>query len=141
MASRRRLARIAVMQTLFEEDFHASHPSEILNQHPDDVLRRNMRESVEPVDEGFAHELLAGVVSHLEDIRKAMQQHAPQWPLARMDRITRSILVMGTYELLFAGDAPPAVVMNEAIDIAKEFGGEESGKFVNGVLNAIAHQE
>jgi N utilization substance protein B len=55
-----------------------------------------------------------------------------------MDPISRCILLMGAYELLFANDAPPAVVMNEAIDIAKEYGSDEAGKFVNGVLNAIA---
>jgi N utilization substance protein B len=68
-----------------------------------------------------------------------MQEHAPQWPLERMDPITRSTLMMGTGELLYGSDAPPAVIMDEAIEIAKEFGEEESGKFVNGVLNAIAH--
>jgi transcription antitermination protein NusB len=136
MASRRRIARIAVMQTLFEIDFHEGetegNPSEILERNVSDIKN-------EEIDKEFSQELLKGVVEYGEDVRSAMQEHAPQWPLERMDRITRSILMLGTYELMYGNDAPAAVVMNEAIDIAKEFGGEESGKFVNGVLNAIAH--
>ena len=139
MASRRRLARIAVMQTLFEEDFHKSHPSGSPDQEAGEILRRNMEEAEGEMDQTFAESLFAGIHEREEEILQAMRDHAPQWPLERMDRMTRNILMMGTYEILFAGDAPPAVVMNEAIEIAKEFGGEESGKFVNGVLNAIAH--
>lgn len=144
MASKRRLGRIAVMQTLFEEAFYEEHAEETTRQEnqkkPQETLTRNMCESQEEVDKVFALNLLNGVLSHLEEIRQAMADHAPQWPLQRMDRITRSILVIGTYELLFSEDVPSAVVMNEAIDIAKKFGGEESGKFVNGVLNAISEE-
>ncbi|HLD07631.1 MAG TPA: transcription antitermination factor NusB [Candidatus Peribacterales bacterium] len=139
MASRRRLARIAVMQTLFEEDFHDGHPSETLDEEAGTILTRNLEEVVSDVDRDFAANLLAGIHEHDGDIRDAMRSHAPQWPIDRMDRMTRCILMIGTYELLHGSDAPPAVVMNEAIELAKEFGGEESGKFVNGVLNAIAH--
>ena len=136
MASRRRLARIAVMQTLFEIDFHEGK----VEDNPKKILERNITDiKEEEIDSEFAQNLLSGVVECGENIRSAMQEHAPQWPLERMDRITRSILILGTYELMYGNDAPAAVVMNEAIDIAKEFGGEESGKFVNGVLNAIAH--
>lgn len=136
MASKRRLARIAVMQSLFEEDFRGGGKPD----DPQEVLKRNIEEAEEEVDAAFAALLQEGVLAHMGDIHEAMQTHAPQWPLERMDRITKSILLIGTYELLFAEDIPAAVVMNEAIDIAKEFGGEESGKFVNGVLNAIAHE-
>lgn len=132
------------MQTLFEEAFIEEHSEasadDKKSETPQEVLARNIKESEEQVAGEFALQLLDGVLAHQEDIRQAMQNHAPQWPLKRMDRITRSILMIGTYELLFAGDAPSAVVMNEAIDIAKEFGGSESGKFVNGVLNAIANE-
>ncbi len=139
MASRRHLARTLVMQTLFEEDFHSDHPSESPDREGKTILGSNLEEIEGEIDSVFAESLLTGVHDHFEEIRQAMHEHAPQWPLERMDRMTRCILMIGTYELLFAGDAPPAVVMNEAIEIAKEFGGEESGKFVNGVLNAIAH--
>jgi N utilization substance protein B len=133
MARRRHLSRIAVMQVLFEREVHASCE-------PDVALERNAEE-LGDMDSEFASQLLKGVMDRENDVKEAVQLHAPQWPLERMDPISRCILLIGAYELLFAGDAPAAVVMNEAIEIAKEFGTEESGKFVNGVLNAIAHRE
>lgn len=136
MASRRRNSRIAVMQTLFEVDFNAPEKE----QSPEEILVRNIEEAgKENVDVSFAQELLRNTVKHMDTIQTAVQEHAPQWPLERMDRITRAILMIGTEEILYTKDAPPAVVMNEAIEMAKEFGGAESGKFVNGVLNALAH--
>lgn len=91
------------------------------------------------MDDGFALELMKGVLAHEEAMKQAIQDHAPGWTLDRMDPVSRCVLQIGAYELLVAKDAPPAVVMNEAIDMAKEFGSDESGKFVNGVLNAIAN--
>ncbi len=118
------------MQVLFEKEKHPSCD-------PEESLVRNTEELGE-LDEGFAKELLDGVTSHHDDICSAIQSHAPDWPLDRMDPISRSILLIGGEELLYRKDAPAAVVMNEAIDIAKEYGTPESGKFVNGVLNAVA---
>jgi len=129
MARRRHLSRIAVMQALFER--------ECRNCDAEESLERNTQELGE-IDEPFAAKLLAGVTSSEEELKKAVQVHAPGWSLERMDPISRCVLLVGTYELLFEKDAPPAVVMNEAIEIAKEYGTTESGKFVNGVLNAIA---
>jgi N utilization substance protein B len=91
------------------------------------------------VDVGFSSALVKGVIVQMDAIKSALETHAPQWPWERMDSLTRCILLIGAYELLFCGDVPPAVVMNEAIDIAKEYGSAESAKFVNGVLNALAH--
>ena len=141
MPSRRRLARIAVMQTLFERDFPSTGSSDLPKEwNPEEALQRNIVEHGEgEVDRVFAEDLLRGIEDHAKGIRQAIEEHAPQWPFERMDRVTRALLMIGAYELLFAEEAPPAVVMNEAIDIAKEFGEAESGKFVNGVLNAIAH--
>lgn len=132
MASRRRLARISAMQTVFEEQ---SRPVDRELSIVKNILECG---GPEAVDESFAHQLVDGVAQKRDDIALAVQKHAPEWPLSRMDTLTRSILLIGAYELLFAADAPPAVVMNEAIDIAKEYGPAESPKFVNGVLNAIA---
>lgn len=140
MASRRRLARIAVMQTLFELDFSYEYGKGTKEQ-PEEILQRTItEEGPQQIDSTFAHALLRGVDEHGNDILAAVAEHAPEWPLERMDRITRCLLMIGAYELLFGKDAPPAVVMNEAIEIAKEYGEEESSKFVNGVLNAIAHR-
>lgn len=132
MARRRHLSRIAVMQVLFEREKHQTMCDPVLALARDGT---NLGEC----DDAFAKELLEGVLKREKDVMDAVQTHAPQWPLERMDPISRSILLLGAYELLFGNDAPAAVVMNEAIEIAKEYGTEESGKFVNGVLNAIAH--
>jgi transcription antitermination protein NusB len=133
MARRRHLSRIAVMQVLFEREQHAV---------PDPVaaLNRNADELGE-YDADFAASLVTGTIEKEAELKKTIQKHAPQWPLDRMDPISRCILLVGAYELLFNKDAPQAVVMNEAIDIAKEYGTGEGGKFVNGVLNAIAHKK
>ena len=90
------------------------------------------------MDDVFARSLLAGVLEKEEELKTAIQAHAPGWTLNRMDPVSRCVLLVGSYELLFANDAPPAVVMNEAIEMAKEYGTDESGKFVNGVLNGMA---
>ena len=134
MARRRHLSRIAVMQVLFERE---KHPSMLA---PGRALAENAEELGE-YDADFALLLLTGVLEKEQEVKDAVQEHAPQWPLERMDPISRCILLVGAYELLFNKDAPPAVVMNESIEIAKEYGTEEGGKFVNGVLNAIAHAD
>ena len=133
MASRRRLARIAAMQTIFEMQ---ARPSDLAN-----CTQKNIEElgGAEKVDKEFSEALVLGVEMKKDDIRLAIEERAPQWTWDRMDAITRAILLIGGYELLFKREAPPAVVMNEAIDIAKEYGTAEGAKFVNGVLNALAN--
>ena len=119
------------MQVLFERERRA-------NVDPEAALAMNHDELGE-MDDAFAKELLAGVLKNEDMLKKTVQDHAPGWTLDRMDPVSRCVLQIGAYELLVSKDAPPAVVMNEAIDIAKEFGTDESGKFVNGVLNAVAN--
>lgn len=123
------------MQTVFEVQARQTDPEA--------SLQRNIAElgGVAAVDVDFSKTLVKGVTKDHTAIQDAIQAHAPQWPWERMDSITRCILLIGAYELLRAADAPPAVVMNEAIEIAKEYGTEESAKFVNGVLNALAHRK
>ena len=123
------------MQAVFEMQVRETDPELALDAN---VLEFGGTNHVDAV---FAKNLLAGVRKEWSAMREAIEAHAPQWPLDRMDSITRSILMIGAFELLYALDAPPAVVMNEAIDIAKEYGTEESAKFVNGVLNALAHRD
>ena len=129
MARRRHLSRISVMQALFEREQRPAVD-------PMDSLERNVTELGE-LDIDFSKILLKGILEKENDIKQSIQDHAPGWSLDRMDPVSRCVLYIGTYELLFANDAPPAVVMNEAIEIAKEYGTDESGKFVNGVLNAM----
>lgn len=135
MPSRRRLARVCAMQTVFEVQARQSDA--------DASLARNIAElgGKAAVDTEFSRTLVTGVIADTKTIQDAIQSHAPQWPWERMDSITRCILLIGAYELLHAADVPPAVVMNEAIEIAKEYGTAESAKFVNGVLNALAHRK
>ena len=121
------------MQTLFE---CGTRPTDIRA-----ALVRNCKGQEGETDTDFAVALLDGVINKEMEIRDVVQKFAPGWTLERMDPVSRYTLLLGCYELLFAHDAPPAVVMNESIEIAKEFGTAESGKFVNGVLNAIAHGE
>ncbi len=123
------------MQTVFEVQAR--------NSDADASLARNIAELGGPsaVDTDFSRTLVTGVLADLKVVQEAIQAHAPQWPWERMDSITRCILLIGAYELLHAADVPPAVVMNEAIEVAKEYGTEESAKFVNGVLNALAHRK
>ncbi|MDD5055765.1 MAG: transcription antitermination factor NusB [Candidatus Peribacteraceae bacterium] len=135
MPSKRRLARIAAMQTVFEVQARDVDPTPSLERNIGDFGGN------EHVDCAFSQSLIAGVRKHWDAIQHAIEEHAPQWPWQRMDAMTRSILLIGGYELFFAKDAPPAVVMNEAIEIAKEYGTDESAKFVNGVLNALAHAQ
>lgn len=93
------------------------------------------------IDRPFAEALLKGVLEHHEDLCKAIQEHAPGWTLERMDPVSRCVLCVGAYEMMYAKEAPPAVIINEAIEIAKEFGTDESGKFVNGVLNGMIEKK
>lgn len=131
MARRRHLSRIAVMQVLFErEQRPGMDPKQSLAQNHDELGE---------MDDEFAGALLKGVLDNEDMLKQAIQDHAPGWTLERMDPVSRCVLQIGAYELLVAKEAPPPVVMNEAIEIAKEFGTEESGKFVNGVLNAVAN--
>jgi N utilization substance protein B len=129
MARKRHLSRIAVMQVLFEREYR-----EI-----DDIksLQKNMKE-LGNVDEEFALTLLEGSISMADELKKVIESKAPEWSFDRMDPIARPVLIMGAFELLYADDAPPAVVMNECIEISKDYGTEETSKFVNGVLNALA---
>jgi transcription antitermination protein NusB len=129
MARRRHLSRIAVMQVLFERENRPQIESQ-------EALERTSSELGE-LDMEFAQALLKGVLEKQEDLKGSIQEHAPGWSMERMDPVSRCVLFIGSYELLYANDAPPAVVMNECIEIAKEYGTDESGKFVNGVLNAM----
>ena len=129
MARKRHLSRIAVMQVLFECDYRKADEMK--------SLEKNIAE-LGNVDKEFAESLLEGVVSMEKELKATIEKHAPEWQFDRMDPIARPVLLLGANELLYADDAPPAVVMNECIEIAKEYGTDETGKFVNGVLNAMA---
>lgn len=135
MASRH-LSRALVLQTLFESDM-----TDALTPAPARViLFRNAKEfTLGSSDMAFAEALLDGVLAKLDEVNEVIEKAAPQWPLSGVAPIDRNVLRIGLYELLY-GDrksVPPKVALNEAIELAKSFGGEQSGKFVNGVLGAV----
>ncbi|OGC82764.1 MAG: transcription antitermination factor NusB [Candidatus Abawacabacteria bacterium RIFCSPHIGHO2_01_FULL_46_8] len=132
MSSSRHLARIVAMQTLFEWEFRHGDVKEILQR----VLESHGRK-VENLD--FINELLAGVIEHLEEIRKIVGEAAPEWPIDQIAPVDRVVLYLGVYELKWGNQdsVPVAVAINESIELAKDYGGENSGKFVNGALSTI----
>ena len=131
----RHLARSVVLQTLFEWDtMHAT-----LAQ-AQDILARNTEEfGGGDADKPFMDTLLSGVIAKSEDLDLIITKAAPEWPLERIAPVDRNILRLGLFELLFADRAqvPAKVAINEAIELAKTFGGDSSGRFVNGVLGAV----
>jgi N utilization substance protein B len=131
----RHLARSIVLQTLFEWD--TTHVSE---QEAFAILERNISEFAgDTSDRPFTETLLRGVLSKRADVDLIITKAAPDWPLERIAPIDRNILRLGLFELLFAdrSQVPAKVAINEAIELAKTFGGESSGRFVNGVLGAV----
>ncbi len=135
MASRH-LSRALVLQTLFESDMTGVLTQDGVAK----VLTRNAKEfDLGAADLAFAKTLVEGIVAKREEIDAVILEAAPQWPLAQIAPIDRNVLRIGLYELLFGdrSSVPPKVALNEAIEIAKSFGGEQSGKFVNGVLGSV----
>lgn len=134
MASNRHLGRIVALQTLYEYEFR----SELNDKHVEyiDILRRNMTEYSSSIDDvDFVNRLVAGVLQKTAELDEKLQPLAPDWPLSTIARIDRAILRMGLYELTYStDDVPPKVVINEAVELAKAFGSDNSGKFINGVL-------
>ena len=131
--SNRHLSRTLALQSLFEWDFN-NFPVQQL----EGIVKHNM-ENFAPdfEDEGFTGHLIKGVLKHLDTINKMIEQYAPEWPLDQITIVDRNVLRIGIYELKFNDEIPPKVAINESIELAKSFGGESSGKFINGVLGSI----
>ncbi len=130
----RQLCRSIVLQTLYEWDFHKQKEDLIA------IMERNMLEFGPGIDEPeFAWKILKGVIDHKKDIDIIIEKAAPDWPLPQIAVIDRNALRIGLYELLFAdrNEVPPKVAINEAIEISKNYGGPNSGKFINGVLGTV----
>ncbi|MCX6784938.1 MAG: transcription antitermination factor NusB [Candidatus Komeilibacteria bacterium] len=131
--STRHLARTIVLQTLFEWDF---------NQQTGDVqamLNEQKKEfgGSDFDDHSFSNELLAQIINKLPEIDSLITQYAPEWPIDQITYVDRNVLRLGIYELKFNTEIPPKVAINEAIELAKAYGGDSSGKFINGVLGTI----
>lgn len=130
--SNRHASRITAFQSLFEWDFNDQ------KEKLDELVEHNIQEFAGGLeDTTFIRELTTGVVTHKEEIDKVITENAPEWPIAQIPAVDRSVLRLGVFELLFKKEIPPKVVINEAVELAKTFAGQTSGKFVNGVLGAV----
>lgn len=133
MASNRHLGRIVALQTLYEDEFRQSDES---RQPLAAVTVRNLeRYKNEIGDTEFVYNLVDGVTAAIADLDARLQPLAPDWPIEQIARIDRTILRMGLYELVYcSNDVPARVAINEAVELAKSFGSDNSSKFINGVL-------
>lgn len=133
MASNRHLGRIVALQTLYEYEFR--HSDEVSVDMQAVIIRNLERYKDEIGDTKFVHSLVDGVLGRTTELDVTLQPLAPDWPLAQVARIDRNILRIGLYELLHCQDTVPArVAINEAVELAKSFGSDNSSKFINGVL-------
>jgi len=139
MASNRHLGRIIALQTLFEQDFRAAAGDTDFDL--DAVLARNIARYQATVDDKeFIERLVKGVDKHIAELDAELQPVAPEWPIDQIARMDRVVLRIGLYELKYEKDVPSKVVINEAVELAKAFGSENSSKFVNGVLGTLLRQ-
>ncbi len=134
MASNRHLGRIVALQTLYEHEFRVQAGDQQVEL--DEILSRNLDRYSDAIqDVSFVREVVDGVHSSVAELDEKLQPIAPEWPLEQIARIDRTILRLGLYELLhLAEKVPPKVAINEAVELAKAFGSDNSSKFVNGVL-------
>src|SRR5260370_35109026 len=123
----RRQARMIALQTLYEYDLVQHSPAEVLQRHAQE-------RPLKPKVVEFADELILGVCNHLADIDAHIQSAAREWPLQQMARIDKNILRLAIYEILFNNTVPAKAAINEAVELAKQFGSNTSSRFVNGVL-------
>ena len=130
--SNRHLARTIAVQTLYQWDFN----DQVKNI--DEIIEEVKTSFAPEFDDGrFVDHLVRGVVDHKDEIDQLITKFAPEWPLDQITIVDRNVLRLGTFELRFDENIPAKVAINESIELAKTFGGESSGKFVNGVLGAI----
>ena len=130
----RHLIRSTILQSLYEWDFYRQKHDIVA------ILERNLEEFAPGIDEPeFAWKILKGVIEHLSEIDSLIVKAAPEWPLDKIAIIDRNILRIGLYELLYADpeEVPPKVAINEAIEMAKSYGGPSCARFVNGVMGTV----
>ncbi len=132
----RRRGRFIAFQCLFENDFQQFKKNKLPE---DDILERNIEEFGGEDQREFATTLFLETKKNQKIIDSMIEKAAPEWPISQINLINRNVLRLGIYELLFGNSkaVPPKVVINEAIEIAKTFGSDSSGRFVNGVLGTI----
>ncbi len=132
MAINRRRARAAVFELLFETEFR-------LDEDRDSIFATSVENREVEVD-SYIHDAYFGIASHLEEIDALINKHANGWKTTRISRVSRSILRLAVYEMLYCKDIPSSVSLNEAVELCKEFDEERARPFVNGVLNSIKNE-
>ncbi len=143
--SNRHLFRSIVMQSLYEWDFESSmikntDKKKFSKTVLDNITKRNIKEyGFKEKNTRFVFDTINGIFENFEEINSKIKKLAPEWPIEQVTIIDRNILRIGIYEIIFdkKKDIPPKVAINEAIELAKTFGGNSSGKFVNGVLGSL----
>lgn len=134
MHGERRQARIVALQTLYEVDCVGHDPA---------TVAERLMETVTLGEENaaFTSRLISGVLENRDTLDVEIQRQAPAWPLAQMALIDRNILRLALFEIMLDNSVPVKVSINEAVDLAKSFGGDKSYRFVNGVLGAVSAQQ
>jgi len=131
--SNRHLARTIALQTLYQWDFNSKKPIDLSS-----IIKRDLNEFAPQFDDkGFIEHLVKGVITNQKEIDEMITRYAPEWPIEQITMVDRNVLRIGIQEMKYDDDIPEKVAINEAIELAKTFGGESSGKFVNGVLGTI----
>jgi transcription antitermination protein NusB len=136
MASNRHLGRIIALQTLYEVEFREEAGDKTVEL--SEVLARNISRYQKAVDDkSFIERLVIGVSKEESKLDDVLRPVAPEWPIEQIARMDRVVLRIGLYELIYEKDVPPKVVINESVELAKSFGGDNSSKFINGVLGTV----
>ena len=127
----RRKSRELALQLLYEMEVKGSDPKSVLDRSQEEISEEGRK---------FAGDLLDGTFRNRKEIDDLIERHSLHWKMVRMAVVDRNILRLGVYELLYLHDVPTSVILNEAIEIAKKFGTEESGAFINGILDKVAKE-
>lgn len=141
MSSNRHLARIIALQTLYEYEFRTHAGIEDLHTDIQEILERNLAVYQDTMQEtDFVRDLVEGTMANITTSDAQIEPAAPEWPIDQIAKMDLTILRLAIYELMIKREVPPKVVINEAVELAKSFGGENSSKFINGVLGTIYRQ-
>lgn len=135
MTSARHTARQRALQALYQIDVAQAEPAQALQ-----AAFSAEDEKLDAKTQEFARALVDGVVSHLADLDALIQKHSLNWRVERMAKIDRNVLRLAAFELRFSNDTPGRVVLNEAVELAKSFGTEESSAFINAILDKVAQE-
>lgn len=130
----RHRGRMAVLQALYEIDCTGHSPGVVIGQ-------RLAKAQLPPEVAEFAADLARGVTANLEWLDELIGRYAPEWPVKQIAIIDRNVLRIAIYEIMSDIDTPVKVAINEAVDLAKQFGSDSSGRFVNGVLGTLVSEE